>query len=374
MLSLTFRRATLIASLALTGCSLGPGYYWQAAHGQMSLLASTRDIGQMRADAPPALLARLDLAGEIRSFASRELGLPDNGSYRRYADLGRPFVVWNVFAAPSLSMHSQEWCLPVAGCVSYLGFFGEADAQARAAELRAQGFDVHVAGIPAYSTLGWFDDPLLSSFINWPEQELARLIFHELAHQVLYVKDDTEFNESFAATVEEAGVRRWLAQPGKEALREQFERSQVARADFSALILKARESLGQLYASDLPAADKQVRKRALFDALRSDYQQLKASRWNGFSGYDRWFAQDLNNATLNSVGLYKALVPDFSALLARQGGDLPAFYAEVERLGKLPEQERRAALARGGEPPATAAAGGPASDQGTSARTRNTVR
>lgn len=354
MVSPLLRRAALIASLALTGCSLGPGYYWQAAHGQMSLLANTRDVDQLRNEAPPTLRARLDLAGEIRSFASRELSLPDNGSYRRYADLGRPFVVWNVFAAPALSMQSQEWCLPVAGCVSYLGFFSEADAQARAAELRAQGLDAYVAGIPAYSTLGWFDDPLLSSFINWPEPELARLIFHELAHQVLYVKDDTEFNESFAATVEEAGVRRWLAQPGKETLREQFERSQVARADFAALILQTRDSLARLYASDLPEAGKQAGKRALFDRLRSDYQSLKSTRWNGFAGYDRWFAQDLNNATLNSVGLYKALMPDFSALLARQGGDLGAFYVEVARLGKLPEKERRAALARGSSLPPTA--------------------
>ncbi len=242
---------------ALAGCSTVE-FYWQGVVGQADLLARAKPIAEVIETTPDAALkARLERVQSIRAFASRELGLPDNRSYTTYADLGRPFVVWNVFAAPELSLSPRQWCFPVAGCVAYRGYFAESDARAEAARLVAAGDDVHVSGVPAYSTLGYFDDPVLSTFVRYREVELARLIFHELAHQVVYVKDDTAFNESFAATVEEEGVVRWLAaerdkrEPAAAAeLAGDAARGQRLRADFRALIAATRERLTALYASN----------------------------------------------------------------------------------------------------------------------------
>lgn len=341
------RRLSALAMTALAaGCSVSPSYYWQAASGQIELWQRTRPVAEVLADdtTSSGLQQRLHLAQSMRDFASAALALPEGDSYRLYADLQRPYVVWNVFATPALSMQPQEWCLPVAGCVGYLGYFAQADAEAHAARLRTAGMDVHVGGVPAYSTLGWFDDPLLNTFIHWPETELARLIFHELAHRLLYVKGDTAFNESFATAVEEIGVRRWMAQPGKASLAEGFERAQRMRADFSALVLKYRDALAQLYASDALEAVKLARKAELIRELRAEYAQVKALRWGGQAGYDRWFGQDINNATLASVGLYRRWVAAFEALYRQQGQDLPRFYAAVRELSVLPQGEREARL------------------------------
>ncbi|MFT3733703.1 MAG: aminopeptidase [Rhodocyclaceae bacterium] len=346
---------------ALSGCAgdgVGPGYYWQAMRGQYDLWQRTRPAADVEADAatPEALRKRLQLAKEIRAYASRELGLPDNDSYRSYADLQRSSVVWNVFAAPPLSLQTMSWCFPVAGCVGYLGYFGEADARSRAEVLRKQGLDVIVGGVPAYSTLGWLSDPLLNTFIDWPEAELARLIFHELAHQKVYVKDDTEFNESFALTVELVGVRRWLSQPGKEAQRASFERGLVIQADFATLVRQGRERFVALYAEADAAlkraepADRDgvqaqflARKQALIEALQAEHRTLRETRWNGYAGYDAWFA-GINNARLASVGFYQGLVPGFEALLKAEGDDLGRWYARVEKLGERSPAERRTAL------------------------------
>lgn len=336
----------LAATLLLTGCAT-PAYYWQAAEGQLELWRLARPLAEAQADPalPAALRQRLAQAAEIRAFAVAELGLPDNGSYRRYADLKRPYVVWNVFAAESLSVQAKQWCFPVAGCVAYRGYFAEAEARAYGARLAAQGYDVHVAGVPAYSTLGWFDDPLLSTFIHYPETELARLIFHELAHQVAYAGGDTEFNESFAVAVEQVGVERWLGRRRDAALAAAFGRAQAMRADFAALVGRYRARLEAVYAAAGEAEEKLRRKAQVIAELRMDYDRLKADRWGGFAGYDRWFGQDINNATLASVGLYSALVPEFRALLERQGDDLGRFYAEVRRLAALPSAGRREELA-----------------------------
>ncbi|MBB4014551.1 aminopeptidase [Niveibacterium umoris] len=335
-----------LLAVLLSGCAVSPSYYWQAASGQLDLLARSRPIDDVLQDAatPAALREQLQRARQVRRFASDALALPDNRSYSRYTALDRPFVSWNVFAADPLSMRLKEWCVPVAGCIGYLGYFDKADADARAAELRTQGFEVYVGGVPAYSTLGWFSDPLLSTFIAWPETEFARLLFHELTHQVAYVKDDTEFNESFATAVEEVGVLKWMGQPGKDGLRAGFDRAQAMRADFRALVLKYRGELQALYAGDLPPADKLARKAALIAALGDEYRQIKAERWNGYAGYDRWFAQPINNALLASVGVYTGKVPAFAALLGACGGDLPRFYREVKRLAALPLAERKRAL------------------------------
>jgi predicted aminopeptidase len=333
------------AALALGGCATA-GYYLQAVRGQMELSRLARPVPDVQGDpaVPPAVKAKLAAAMRIRDFASRELALPDNGSFRSYADLGRPSAVWTVFAAEEFSVRLTEWCFPVAGCVNYRGYFAQGDAEAFAAELRRDGFEVDVGGVPAYSTLGWFDDPLLNTFLHYPEPELVRLIVHELAHQVLYVKDDTEFNESFAVVVEQEGLRRWLAQAGDSAQRDRALRMQRIRADFQDLVLRARQGLEALYASALAPEEKRRAKARIFDGMRREYDALKAERWQGFDGYDRWFGQDLNNARLASVGLYHGLVPAFEALLEQNGRDLPRFYEAVKRLAALPKDERRRRL------------------------------
>jgi predicted aminopeptidase len=337
--------AVVVSAALLAGCS-HLGYYWQAAQGQRELLAKARPIEEVVADpaTDPRLKLRLEKAREMRAFASRELGLPDNRSYTAYADLKRPAVVWNVFATPELSLRLKEWCFPVAGCVTYKGYFNEAAARKEAEALRADGWDVHVGLVPAYSTLGWFDDPLLSTFIWYPEAELARLIFHELAHQLLYVKGDTTFNESFASAVEEFGVERWLAQHPDPKLRADYDVFNARKRDFQALLAQYRGRLEAAYASGSDA-EKRARKTQVFADLQADYQRMKAERWGGFAGYDRWFGQGLTNAHLASVGSYTQWLPAFRALLKREGNDMPRFYAAVQQLARMDKPQREQALA-----------------------------
>lgn len=325
-------------------------YYWQGASGQLDILARAKPIPVViAASEDTALAQRLQRVQQIRSFASAELALPDNRSYTSYADLGRPFVVWNVFATPELSLKPRQWCFPVAGCVSYRGYFNEAEAREEAARLHAAGEDVVVSGVPAYSTLGYFDDPVLSTFVRWPEVEVARMLFHELSHQVVYVKDDTQFNESFAAAVEEVGVERWLHGQGNPQLQAQYARSQQLRAAFRTLVRDTRIQLAALYAADLPETDKRQQKAAAFAAMREGYERAKAGE-PGLAGYDRWFSGYANggpnNASVASAGLYSGQVPAFRALLAEAGGDLPTFYVRVKELAALPKAQRDAALAQ----------------------------
>lgn len=324
----------------LPGCA-AVEYYAQAIEGHLEVMGRAVAIDERLRDPslPGPLRAKLKRAVEIRDFASRELALPDNGSYRRYADIGRPYVVWNVFAAPEFSVKPVESCFPIAGCVSYRGFYREADAQAHAATLREAGDDVHIAGVPAYSTLGWFDDPVLSTFIRYPDAEIARLIFHELAHQVVYVKGDTVFNESFAVTVEQEGVRRWLARNGTPAEIAAHETLQSRRKQFVALVLEYRDRLATLYAQTTDAETKRSGKARLFAQMLEDYGRLKAG-WGGFSGFDRIFARGANNALLASVSVYTERVPAFRALLASKSGDLSAFYAAVKILARLDKPAR----------------------------------
>lgn len=337
----------LALTLGLLGGCGNLGYYYQSARGQFDLWHRAESITTLIDDRRIAQPLKDQLATvlRIREFASRELSLPDNGSYRNYADVQRPFVIWNVFATPEFSITPTEWCFPVAGCVSYRGYFAQMQAENFAAELRGQGYDVFVGGVPAYSTLGWFDDPVLNTFIHYPATELARLIFHELAHQVVYVADDSVFNESFAVAVEEEGLRRWLEQEGSTAQRVAFKLAQQRRAEFAALILSYRGELETLYDTALAETGKRTRKAVILRALNEDYQTLKTS-WGGFTGYDRWLAQAPNNATLASIAIYTQLVPAFQTLLTRYRGDLPRFYSAVESLGNLPEGERLVELRR----------------------------
>jgi len=333
------------AVFLLPGCA-AVDYYAQAVSGHLEIIRIAEPIEERlrQPDTPEALRLKLIRVLAIREFASRKLELPDNGSYRRYADLGRPFVVWNVFAAPEFSVKPVESCFVFAGCVSYRGYYSEEAAQRHAAALAKDGYDTYVGGVPAYSTLGWFDDPVLSTFINYPEPDVARILFHELAHQVVYVKDDTMFNESFAAAVEEEGVRRWLALEGTSAQRAGYEDSRRRRAEFIALVLKFRGRLAAFYARPGTDEEKRTGKQRLLAELQEEYGVLKAS-WGGFAGYDRFLARKANNALLGSVAAYTELVPAFRALLAGRNGDLAEFYGEVKELAKLPKPERDSRLA-----------------------------
>jgi predicted aminopeptidase len=333
--------AALILTLTVAGCS-SLGYYVQAARGQWGVLTAARPIEAWLDDpaASDELKQRLRRARQIREFASRELSLPDNRSYTLYADLKRPAAVWNVFATPELSTELKTWCYPIFGCASYRGYFARSAADRLAADLATQGYDVSVGPVQAYSTLGWFNDPLLNTFINQPEPELARLIFHELAHQIVYVRDDTVFNESFATTVEREGVRRWLQAQGSETLRSAWQHIEQRRAQFLDLVTGTRRALDEAYASASPDQDKRSRKRALFVELQQRYQALRDGSWDGFKGYDRFFAQPLNNAHLAAIGAYFDRVPAFEALMRRTGPDMAAFFREVKRIAALRKEVR----------------------------------
>lgn len=338
-------RLFLVCLLLLTSGCASVGYYLQSIGGQLDIWHRERPIGEVVADpaTPDALREKLAAVLRMREFASRELGLPDNASYRRYADLGRPYVVWNVFAAPEFSTRPLQWCFPFAGCVGYRGYFAEADAGRFADELAAAGHDVFVGGVPAYSTLGWFADPVLNTFIRYPDPGIARLIFHELAHQVVYVRDDSVFNESFAVTVEQEGVGRWLERHGSTQDKSVYERMRRQREDFTRLIQSYRERLDALYTSGLAPEAMRERKKRIFGEMRGDYEQLKAG-WGGSRGYDQWLAHPPNNAQIASVAIYTQMVPAFQALLREQGGDLPAFYRAVGELAAMPKEERTARL------------------------------
>lgn len=329
--------------MALGGCAQ-LGYYVQAAHGQMALLSSAKPIDQVLADPDTGdrLAARLNKVKEIRRFAVDELALPDNTSYTSYVDLKRPYVLWNIVATPELSLTPLQWCFPIAGCVDYRGYYDKDDAQAFGAKLRSQGYDVQIGGVPAYSTLGWFSDPVLSTFIGYSDAELARMIFHELAHQVVYAKGDSQFNESYATAVEEEGVERWLTKFGNEQLRKTYAGHEQRKHDFLALLLKYREKLAANYARAVADDDKRQQKAAIFQALKDEYQALKAS-WGGYAGYDHWFAEPLSNAHLASIATYHDFVPAFKALLRQEQG-FPQFYDAVRRLALLDKDERHRRL------------------------------
>ncbi|NWA28132.1 aminopeptidase [Pseudomonas gingeri] len=328
--------------LLLSACS-SINYYSQLAGGQLSLLRAREPVAEVMADPSrdPKLREHLAQSQQARAFASEHLHLPDNRSYRLYADIKRPYVVWNVFATPEFSLTPQQHCFPIAGCVAYRGYYNQGAARGEAALQKQQGMDVYIGGVEAYSTLGWFDDPIISSMMTWGDERLATLIFHELAHQRFYVKDDTEFNESYANFVEQEGTRQWRAARGLPPAKV----NDVAQKDqFIELVLQTRERLQQLYAQTLPVEQMRERKAQEFQRLRDEYQRMQASQWGGDKRYDGWVNGPLNNAKLLPFGLYDQWVPAFAALFRQVNGDWPAFFTAVEKLGGLPVDERKAAL------------------------------
>ncbi len=335
----------LLSALPLTGCA-EITYYTQAVTGHLGIMLNSRTLEQVMDDpaTPPETRARLERAREMRDYASRVLKLPENRSYRIYADLGRPAALWNVFAAPELSLELKTWCYPVAGCVGYRGYFSRVRADAYAKELRAEGYEVFVGPVSAYSTVGWFNDPLLNTVLKRPDPELAGVLFHELAHQRLFLSGDTAFSESFATAVEIEGVRRWLTDQGKPEEFSGYMEKLKRREQFMELVLRYRKQLETLYASSKPDLDKRTEKARAFDSLRRDYTTLKAS-WGGYSGFDAWLTNgELNNARMGAVGVYHQYVPAFQALFAKLNGDFEAFYREAGRIAKLESTERIAAL------------------------------
>jgi predicted aminopeptidase len=329
--------AAVSAVVLVVGCQ-SLSYYTQAIGGHLKVMANARPVEDWLADptTDAQLRQRLETARRIRAFASKELGLPDNGSYLAYAELNRPAVVWNVFAAPVFAVEPKAECFPFTGCVSYRGFYSEADARRHAEKLREDGYDVHVGGVPAYSTLGWFDDPLLSTFIRYPDAQLARLVFHELSHQLVYAKGDTTFNESFAVTVEEEGVRRWLQAEGRSGELEAFRAQQARQREFARRVSQTRERLAVVYRTSDSQDNMLEQKRGEWQRLRQSYPGIPA---------------EPNNAFLASIAAYTELVPAFEQLLA-ESGSLEAFYRRTKALATK-SAEREAFVRKSGYRPSS---------------------
>ncbi|TCD14410.1 aminopeptidase [Oricola cellulosilytica] len=346
-MTLAFARplAALSLTFVLSGCT-GISYYVQSVNGHLQIVSARQPVDELIADPekPAILRAQMALASDIRQFASEELALPDNDSYRSYVDTHRDYVTWAVFAAPELSLEARTWCFPVYGCVPYRGYFSEETANRFAAQLRRQGLDVHVAGITAYSTLGWSSDPLLNTMFGQDEAHLAGLVFHELAHQQFYARGDSAFNEGFAVVVETTGVTKWLTHRGDPAALRRYRDGRERRADFLALVAGARDALAQIYDGPGSEAQKRAAKAAVIEELRSDYRRLRDRRWSGFAGYDAWFDTPIGNAKIAAAGVYNDLVPAFERLFDLCAGDHARFYRAVQRLGALDGARRADAL------------------------------
>jgi len=350
-----FNCCLLALAFFLTGCETCR-YYTQAVRGQCQMWNRQRPIRSLLDDAntPEPLKQRLRLVLQVREFAEKELHLPANGHYLRYADLGRRYAVWNIYAAPEFSLTPKSWWYPVVGRLEYRGYFSEQEARRYAAKLQKNGFDVYVGGVTAYSTLGWFRDPVLNTFIHDDEAELIELLFHELAHQRLFVAGDTDFNEAFATAVAEEGLRRWMEARRDPAALKNYQSANRRKEQFVRLVAEARDKLKAIYESDAahppqqrPANDTMKRnaKQRVIDELRQGNELLKAA-WGGHQSYDAWFTQNLNNAQLNTVDTYYRLVPAFRRLLHEHGGNLENFYQAAASLGKLKDEERQARLNR----------------------------
>ncbi|WP_447648722.1 aminopeptidase [Pseudomonas abietaniphila] len=339
------RGVPMLAILLLSGCS-SLSYYTQLASGQLALLRAREPVAGVIADPQrdPKLRDHLLKSQQARAFASEHLHLPDNKSYRLYADIHRRYVVWNVFATDEFSLDPVTHCFPIAGCVAYRGYYAQGAARGEAALQKLDGKDVYVSGVEAYSTLGWFNDPIISSMMNWGDERVATLIFHELAHQRFYVKDDSEFNESYATFVEEEGTRQWRAARGLPA---ETASSEAQRRDqLTQLALETRDRLKALYAEPLIPDVMRQRKAEEFERLRSAYRRLRDSQWGGDKRFDSWVYAPMNNARLLPIGLYDQWVPSFEALFRQVKGDWLAFFVAVEKMGGLPKDERKAALER----------------------------
>lgn len=340
----------LVFSLALvlfSGCQSW-SFYSQAALGQIQILSGREDITRLLVseETPESLRFKLKKILEIRSFASEKLGLPVGSNFSKYVSIDRPHVLWNVYATPRYSLTPLSWCFPFAGCVTYRGYFTEIGARRYAESLDEEGFDTYVGGVRAFSTLGWFDDVVLSTVLQQSEEELAALIFHELAHQVVYVPGDTEFNEGFATTVEREGLQLWLddkASVGQNVVLNRVEVAEERKKDFISLIFETKEILENVYDSGIEKKEMEGRKRAVQKKLRVKYEGMKES-WGGYSGYDNWFSGELNNAQISTVVSYNETVPGFNSIFVQENRNFFNFYKRVKELSKTDKATRDAVL------------------------------
>jgi len=334
----------LLCALACFQCRSLP-YYEQAIEGQMQILQKRQPISDLIEDpeTPAELREKLLLIQSARTFAEKQLQLPVNDHYLSYVELNRPYVVWNVFAAPEFSLTPKTWCFPIVGCVAYRGYFSEQDAERFGDSLKQEGYDVFIGGAIAYSTLGWFDDPVLSTFLYLSPPEIAALIFHELAHAILYIQDDTAFNESFATAVAEEGLRRWQSSANDLKGDENWLLKGQRRQQFISLVSKYRAKLQDLYAGKLPLTEKRNQKAAVFDQMRSAFSDLKSNH-RAMAVYEAWFSNPLNNAQLISVSTYHDWVSAFTKILSESGGDLNKFFRMCRQLSKKEPSERHRIL------------------------------
>jgi predicted aminopeptidase len=335
-----FKFLPFILVFFLNGCAQ-ISYYYQAVEGHLDITQRTKTLEEVISspETSPSLRQQLQQVQQMRRFAIETLQLPDNESYTQYVDLQRKFVVWNVYAAPRFSLTAKQWCFPIVGCLSYRGYFSSEPAFSEAKELKKEGFDVYVAGIRAYSTLGWFADPLLNTMLSKETWQLAALIFHEKAHQLLYVQDDSIFNESFASAVEEIGVQLWLEQQGTLKHFEQFLISKQRNQQMIFLVLNTKQKLAELYKQKISEIEMLKLKNEFLEELQKDYKKLKETEWNHYRGYDHWFAE-VNNAKLLSVAMYEEYVPAFKKLFEENQRDFKKFYDQVRLLAALPKNER----------------------------------
>jgi len=329
----------LFLLITLSACST-ISYYGQSIQGQMSLLFNRENINDVlnNPDTPDNLKASLQQAVSIRQYASTRLSLPNNNSYLNYVDVKRPYVVWNVFAAPEFSLTPKSWCYPIVGCVSYRGYFSQDDAEQEASNLEKENLDVHVGGIAAYSTLGWFDDPLMNTMLHWKQRTLAGLIFHELSHQLIYIKNETSFNEAFSSSVERLGTIQWILETNSQQLNDYLTYLQ-AQSDFRDLLLNTRQKLETLYKKSVDGTTKREQKQDIIKSLNLEYRELK-THWPENIHFDSWFKKPINNARLTSSMTYLRDIPAFFQFFVEQKGQWPAFYEYVISLEDLNKEER----------------------------------
>jgi len=338
------RLLILLSSLALGGCGT-LSYYTQSVRGQFGVMAASRPLNEVVVDpdTPESVRRQLRQLPALRQFAVEQLDLPETESYQLYADVQRDVLLWNLVATPVDSLVPKEWCYPVVGCAAYRGYFSRRDAETHAAQLAQEGWDTAVQPVPAYSTLGWFSDPLPSTVIGWPLPDIAGLVFHELAHESLYLRGESEFNEAYATVVEQEGVRRWLQQHGTAGQRRAHELAQQRRQVFLELIGRTRVHLEALYAADVEREELLRQKASILQAMSESYLQLRQN-WGGYAGYDRWFDRPLNNAHLASVNTYHALAPAFRQILKQVDGDMAAFHDECRAVAGMQPEQREAAM------------------------------
>lgn len=342
--NITKYAALIFTALTVSACS-SFGYYMDLMAGHSELLEQQKPISEILVDKETNLKLRelLETSQDIRNFASNSLDLPENDSYRMYADLKRRYAVWNVIAAKEFSVEPKKWCFLFVGCLSYRGYFSKEDAVAYASELKSEGYDVYVAGASAYSTLGWFDDPLLNTMMYKSEARRAGVIFHELAHQVVYIEGDSAFNEAFATTVEEEGIQRWMAKKGQNEQYEAYLLDKKRNSEINKLLQETRDQLKDLYKTNISRKEKRSEKRRLFSLMQNNYSELKKS-WGDYNAYDKWMNQELNNAHLLLIATYHDLVPTFKTMLKKENFNLKIFYNVVEKYGALNKEERKKKL------------------------------